>query len=149
MSNKNNKNNNMISNENIIDKNIQNHNIDNQLFKFNFNFNIDLSSFADDCMIEQQALPLKIPLNNYIKYRQRESLQLAINDFYDWTLYYKLVLSTAKCTTISFSNKKKFRAYVYKLGKKKLELLHDISHQPQKYVNIMKDYNILMVHFVC
>ena len=115
-----------------INKKYRNKN--NQIYdKLNFKFNIDISTFADDCTLEQQPIPIKIPMDNYIKYRQREALQMAINDLYEWTLYYKLIISIPKCSTISFSKKtKKFNAYVYKLNGKSLELVHAINHSPQK-----------------
>ena len=78
------------------------------------------------------AFPIKIKLNNKIKRDYRLSMQLAIEDLYDYTRFYQLVVSKIKCSTISFSNKLKFQAYVYKLGKDNLELIHANQHEPSE-----------------
>ena len=57
-------------------------------------------------------------------------MQLAIEDLYDYTRFYQLVASKIKCSTITFSNKNNFTAYVYNLGKDSLELVHSNQHEP-------------------
>ena len=78
------------------------------------------------------ALPIKIKLTNKIKRDYRLAMQLAIEDLYDYTRFYQLVVSKIKCSTISFSNKKDFQAYVYQLGEDKLELIHSHQHTPME-----------------
>ena len=95
-----------------------------------FNFDIDFNNFADDSGLDMVALPIKIKLTNKIKRDYRLSMQLAIEDLYDYTRFYQLVVSKIKCSTITFSNKNNFQAYVYKLGKDNLELIHSNQHEP-------------------
>ena len=71
------------------------------------------------------ALPIKIKLTDTIKRDYRMAMQLAIEDLYDYTRYYQLVVAKIKCSTITFSNKLDFQAYVYKL-----ELIHAHQHAP-------------------
>ena len=95
-----------------------------------FNFDIDFSNFADDSGMDTVALPIKIKLNDKIKRDHRVAMQLAIEDLYDYTRYYQLVVAKIKCSTITFSNKLDFKAYVYKLGDDNLELIHAHQHAP-------------------
>ena len=95
-----------------------------------FNFDIDFNNFADDSGLDMVAFPIKIKLTNKINRDYRLSMQLAIEDLYDYTRFYQLVVSKIKCSTISFSNKLKFNAYVYQLGQDKLELIHSNQHAP-------------------
>ena len=95
-----------------------------------FNFDIDFSNFADDSGMDTVALPIKIKLTDKIKRDYRMAMQLAIEDLYDYTRFYQLVVAKTKCSTITFSNKLNFQAYVYKLGNDKLELIHAHQHAP-------------------
>ena len=97
-----------------------------------FNFDIDFNNFADDSGMDTVALPIKVKLTNKIKRDYRLAMQLAIEDLYDYTRFYQLVVAKAKCSTISFSNKLNFQAYVYKLGDDKLELIHSNTHTSQE-----------------
>ena len=56
-------------------------------------------------------------------------------DLYNYTLYYKLVMAKSKCSTITFSNKRNIKAYVYNLDGNKLDLVHSIDHTPQQYTD--------------
>ena len=70
--------------------------------------------------------------NQKIKYGYRLNLQHALNQFYNWTRYRRFVLSQPKCNSITFSRKRQqFHAYVYKLDKQKLELVHSHHNGPQ------------------
>ena len=102
----------------------------NEYHRKEFNFDIDFNNFADDSGLDTVALPIRIKLNNKIKRDYRMAMQLAIEDLYDYTRFYQLVVSKIKCSTISFSNKIKFNAYVYKLGNENLELIHSNQHAP-------------------
>ena len=53
--------------------------------------------------LDTVALPIRIKLNNKIKRDYRMEMQLAIEDLYDYTRYYQLVVAKVKCSTISFS----------------------------------------------
>ena len=96
------------------------------------NMDIDFSNFADDCTLEMNTKSGKSNLTNLMKFNMRKSLQEEIDHFYQFTLNNKLVLKKIKCNTVSFSNKNKFKAYVYKIEGKKLDLIHDLSHAPRK-----------------
>ena len=100
--------------------------------KRTFNFDIDFNNFADDSGMDTVALPIKVKLTNKIKRDDRLAMQLAIEDLYDYTRFYQLIVPKAKCSTISFSNKLDFQAYVYELGDDNLELIHSNTHTPQE-----------------
>ena len=104
---------------------------DNKTLKIK-KFQIELKNFADDCTLEMNPILEKSQLTNYIKYGYRLNLQHSLNQFYNWTRYKRLVLSQAKCNTITFSRKRQqFHAYVYKLGTQQLELVHSHDNGPQ------------------
>ena len=104
-------------------------------------FQVDLCTFADDCFLEMRPLLRKCKLTQMIKYNYRLNHQLAINNLFYWTKMYQLALSKAKCSTITFTRKDRFRAYVYRLNKDKLELVHG-AHNGHKFVFIM---NVLII----
>ena len=95
-------------------------------------FGVDLSNFADDCSLAMEPLFEKSELSKYIKFGYRLNLQTAIDQFYNWTRYYQLIIGPVKCSTVTFSRKLHFRAYVYKLDGNKLELIHSNQNGPQK-----------------
>ena len=75
----------------------------------------------------------KCQLTKIIKYGYRLNLQHGMNQFYNWTRYYQLVLSQAKCNTVTFSRKQQqFHAYVYQLDGNKLEVVHSYKNAPQR-----------------
>ena len=96
------------------------------------NNNIEFSNFADDCTLEMTAKEQKCKLTNKMKFDLRSELQSEMNHFYQYTLNNKLVLKKIKCNTVTFCNKKNFKAYVYNIDGNKLELIHSIDHAPQK-----------------
>ena len=55
------------------------------------------------------ALPIKIKLTDKIKRDYRMAMQLAIEDLYDYTRFYQLVVAKIKCSTITFSKKTDFQ----------------------------------------
>ena len=94
-------------------------------------FRIELENFADDCTLVMEPVMEKTSLTRLIKYNYRVNMQRAIVQFFNWTRYYQLIIKTAKCSTITFSRKNKFRGYVYKLDGKELEIVHSHSNCPQ------------------
>ena len=94
-------------------------------------FRIDIVNFADDTTLSMEPIVEKCKLTNKIKYKFRLNMQKAINQFYNWTRYYQLIIKKAKCSTITFSRKNKFRAYVYKLDGDNLEIVHSYKNCPQ------------------
>ena len=96
-------------------------------------FRVELKNFADDVTLEMCPMVKKCNLTKKIKYGYRLNLQHGMNQFYNWTLYFQLILAQAKCSTVTFSRKQQqFHAYVYKLGENKLELIHSNKNCPQK-----------------
>ena len=96
-------------------------------------FQVELKNFADDCTLEMSPMISKSKLTKKLKYGYRLNLQHGLNQFYSWTQYERFVLSQPKCNTITFSKKKQqFHAYVYKLDKKRIELIHSHNNGPQK-----------------
>ena len=71
----------------------------NEYHNKEFNFDIDFSNFADDSGMDTVALPIKIKLTNKIKRDYRLAMQLAIEDLYDYTRFYQLVVAKSKCST--------------------------------------------------
>ena len=98
-------------------------------------FQVDMLSFADDGLLAMKPLLYKCKLSKMIKYNYRLNVQLAANNLFYWTRMYQLVLSKAKCSSITFSRKDRFRAYVYKLGNDKLELVHAAHNGPQECIH--------------
>ena len=94
-------------------------------------FRVDIVNFADDTTLSMEPIVTKCNLTDKIKYKFRLNMQKAINQFYNWTRYYQLIIKKAKCSTITFSRKNKFRAYVYKLDGEKLEIVHSYKNCPQ------------------
>ena len=95
------------------------------------NFGIEMANFADDCTLCMVPLDYKCKLSNVMKYNYRYNMQNGIYKFFDWTKFNQLIIKGSKCSSISFSNKKDFIAYVYKLDGKHLELIHGRDHAPQ------------------
>ena len=95
------------------------------------NMRIEFANFADDCTLCMAPLDYKCILSDKIKYNYRFNMQNGIEYFFDWTLYNQLIIKGSKCSSISFSNKKDFVAYVYKLNGNELELIHARDHAPQ------------------
>ena len=55
-----------------------------------------------------------------------------MTNFFYWTRFYQLVLKKVKCSSVTFSRKKIFHAYVYELDGQKLELVHSNTNAPQQ-----------------
>ena len=125
--------NNLINNSIVDDIDNKNESISPDIdYVDRLSFPTDFSNFADDCTLEMIPMDYKCRLTNQIKYNYRKSLQIAVNKFYDFTRYNQLIIAKAKCSTISFSRKTKFNAYVYKLDGNSLELIHSGTHAPQQ-----------------
>ena len=95
-------------------------------------FQIEFMNFADDCCLAMKPMIKKCKLTNIIKYNYRLNLQSSITNFFSWTRFYQLVLAKGKCSTATFTRKKFFHAYVYKLDDQKLELIHSNINGPQR-----------------
>ena len=94
---------------------------------------IDINNFADDTSIfneSEENMSITYTTNDNINIRK--SLQNEIDNFYQWSLNWKLIISDTKCKTITFSNKSKFNAYVYTVNGKKIDLIHHAHHAPPK-----------------
>ena len=113
---------------NCNEEEMKNQEINNNLIK---SFNVVIDNFADDCTMSIEPIMKKTKLSQQMKYNMRLSLQVAINRFYNWTRFYQLIIAKSKCSTITFSRKKKFHAYVYKLDGENLEIIHSHSNCPQ------------------
>ena len=95
-----------------------------------FNFDIDFSTFADDSSLETQALPVKVPLTNQLKRNQRLASSLAVEDLFDYTRYWRLIIRMSKCSTAMFT-RRRIRAYVFKLDGEYMECSHAVDNAPQ------------------
>ena len=95
------------------------------------NFRIEFANFADDGTLCMVPLDYKCKLTEKIKYNYRFNMQDSIEKFLDWTLFNQLIIKGSKCSSISFSNKTNFTAYVYKLNGDSIELIHARDHAPQ------------------
>ena len=106
-------------------------------------FRIDSMNFADDCCLAMKPMIKKCKLTNIIKYNYRLNLQSSITNFFYWTRFYQLVSANSKCSSVTFTRKKFFHAYVCKLDGQKLELVHSNINGPQKCKHNEK-YNMLI-----
>ena len=143
--NKNNKDNNINSANK--DNNNVNGSEDKPIFRNFEKFRINGLNFADDCCLAMQPMMKQVTLTNEIKYNYRLNLQSSAYGFFHFTRYFKLVVAKSKCSTVTFSRKRFFHAYVYKLDGENLELVHSHINGPQKckhnertqYLNPMED----------
>ena len=110
-------------------------------------FRIVLMNFADDCAIAMKPMKSICDMTDKIKFNFRWNLQGGINNFYEFTRFYQLVIAKSKCSTVTFSRKKYFHAYVYKLDGNNLELIHSnnnpqecIHNERTQYVNPLKEW---------
>ena len=94
-------------------------------------FNIRVENFADDCTLVMEPITEKCTFTNKIKYEYRKEMQHAMDELYNWSQYYQLIVNASKCCTITFSRKNKLRAYVYKVEGRKLKLIHSYKNCPQ------------------
>ena len=96
------------------------------------NKRIEFNNFADDStlnMISNENMNVIIDINETIDLRK--SMENEIENFRQWTLNWKLIISYQKCNTITFSRKSnKFTAYIYQLQGNKLECIHATEHAP-------------------
>ena len=113
----NNNNNNNINDEMKIISDCKNEKEITELIEMErLNVRIEFANFADDCTLCMAPLDYKCILSDKIKYNYRFNMQNGIEKFFDWTLFNQLIIKGSKCSSISFSHKKDFVAYVYKLN---------------------------------
>ena len=98
-------------------------------------FNIVFMNFADDCALAMKPMKEMCELTKKIKFNYRWNLQGGINNFFEFTRFFHLVIAKSKCSTVSFSRKRFFRAYVYKLDGKSLDLIHSRTNGPQDCIH--------------
>ena len=95
------------------------------------NFRIEMADFADDCTLCMVPMDYKCKTSNKMMRHYRYNMQYGAYHFFDWTRYNQLIIKGSKCSSISFCNKNNFKAYVYNLDGKNLELIHARDHAPQ------------------
>ena len=98
-------------------------------------FQIIFMNFADDCALAMKPMKSICDLTNKIKFKYRWNLQGGITNFFEFTRFYQLVIAKSKCSTVSFSRKKYFHAYVYKLDGNNLDLIHSHQNGPQECIH--------------
>jgi hypothetical protein len=104
--------------------------------KIKNNKKIKLVAFADD--MSMYTLPSELsPTTTY-------QLQEAIDDFYDWTLQWKLIINPNKCNSISFTRKAKIKAEYIQLITQTWSV-YIIHTTLQIYVNIIQNIYIQMI----
>ena len=103
--------------------------IDVAIFRFIF------MNSADDCALAMKPMKSIGALTNEIKFKYRWNLQGGIVNFFEFTRFYQLVIAKSKCSTVTFSRKKFFHAYVYKLDGEKLDLIHSRQNGPQECIH--------------
>ena len=96
------------------------------------NTSIEMVNHADDTNIYNSmidGMKIHVELNHTIN--TRKAMIDEINNYVDWTLKWKLIVSDTKCNSISISNKgRHFIAYIYKLNGIKLKCVHHAHHTP-------------------
>ena len=94
---------------------------------------INLNNFADDTSLfnePNQNMSIILDINEKIDIRT--AMQNEINNIYQWSLNWKLIIENKKCKSITFSNKSKFNAYIYNINGNKIDLIHHAHHTPPK-----------------
>ena len=87
-----------------------------------FNANLRMAAFADDITI--------FNIYNCMSLEYSYQLQDEINRFYDWTLYWRLKISTAKCSSLTLTRKRNFKARVYTINNETLDCVHHPNNAP-------------------
>ena len=57
-------------------------------------------------------------------------LQNAINEVYDWTLYWRLAIKPIKSNTISITRRYNYKARVYNINGDNIDCVHNPSNAP-------------------
>ena len=88
---------------------------------------IKLLAFADD--MSMYTIPSPLSINNTIQ------LQTEIDNFYDWTLRWKLVINAEKCESITLTKKTKAKARVYNINNTSMKCIHHPNNAPTHCVH--------------
>ena len=101
---------------------------------------IEFNNFADDSLLSSDGNEsLFIRFDNNQKIEIRKAMQNEIDNFYQYTLDWKLILSYQKCESITISRKNnKFESYVYSVNGTKLKLIHSYEHAPSHCIHNSK-----------
>ena len=94
---------------------------DYEISNYNRNF-VQLTAFADD--LTMYILPHKYNSESIFR------LQYEIDNLYDYTRKWKLVINAAKCSTISFTRTQNMKAHVYHVNDEPLECIHHPHNAP-------------------
>ena len=96
-------------------------------------FIININNFADDTsLFNEPNENMSIMIETNKKIEIRKAMQNEINNLYQWSLNWKLIISENKCKSITFTNKNKFNAYIYNVNGNKIDLIHHAHHTPPK-----------------
>ena len=117
---------------NLIDKkeNILNIYNDNNYNNDNNNNNNNISSIKSKLVALADDLSLFVP-NKKASSVNCELLQKAIDNVYDWTLYWRFTISIKKCNTITLTRKKNYKSRVYNVNNVNLDCVHFPSNAPE------------------
>ena len=87
-----------------------------------FEARLRMAAFADDITI--------FNIYNCMDLEYSYQLQEEIDRFFDWTLYWRLKISTAKCNSLTLTRKRNFKARVYTINNETLDCVHHPSNAP-------------------
>ena len=87
-----------------------------------FEAKLRMAAFADDITI--------FNIYNCMSLEYSYQLQDEIDRFFDWTLYWRLKISTAKCNSLTLTRKRNFKARVYTINNEKLDCVHHPNNAP-------------------
>ena len=83
---------------------------------------IDLNAFADDMSMSTLPSPLSVHM--------QIELQNELDNFYDFTLFWRLIINAAKCNTITLTHKQNYKSNVYNINKVDLDCVHAPTNAP-------------------
>ena len=87
-----------------------------------FKANLKMAAFADDITI--------FNVYNCMSLEYSYQLQEEIDRFFDWTLFWRLKISTAKCNSLTLTRKRNFKARVYAINNEVLDCVHHPNNAP-------------------
>ena len=83
---------------------------------------LKMAAFADDITI--------FNVYNCMSLEYSYQLQDEIDRFFDWTLYWRLKISTTKCNSLTLTRKRNFKARVYTINNETLDCVHHPNNAP-------------------
>ena len=88
------------------------------------NDSVELLALADDMSMYSKP--------SIISTTKIDELQNELDNFYDYTLTWKLILNSAKCNSVTITRKQNYKAHVYNMNKVGIDCIHAPSNAPSE-----------------